>query len=112
MRGSWRRLSEGGWPVRLVRYGESAEADYRITGYQPDGMSTEFERAGPWRRGAGPAAGGGARAAQRAERDGGVAMRIAVELGLTRSGSRPGWRGTAARSGGWRSRARSARSAY
>jgi UDP-N-acetylmuramate--alanine ligase len=41
-----RRLAqvvECGWPVRMVRYGESAEADYRITGIWPDGMSTEFE---------------------------------------------------------------------
>jgi UDP-N-acetylmuramate--alanine ligase len=37
------QVVEGGWPVRLVRYGESAEADYRITGIWPDGMSTEFE---------------------------------------------------------------------
>jgi UDP-N-acetylmuramate--alanine ligase len=37
------QVVEGSWPVRLVRYGQSPEADYQITGIWPHGMSTEFE---------------------------------------------------------------------
>jgi UDP-N-acetylmuramate--alanine ligase len=42
------RVVTGGLPVRVVRYGESELADYRITGIWPDGMATEFSvSAGP-----------------------------------------------------------------
>ncbi len=72
------RVIESGRPVRLVRYGESEQADYRITGIWPDGMSTDFElaaRGGPVRlRVAVPG--------RHNARNAAAAYAIAVELGF------------------------------
>jgi UDP-N-acetylmuramate--alanine ligase len=80
--------SGGGWPVRLVRYGESQEVDYRITGIWPDGMSTEFEVTGrPGLGGAGLAGAGPVRLriavpGRHNARNAAAAYAIAVELGF------------------------------
>ena len=40
-----RAVQAAGLPLRLVSYGESAAADYRLTSVRPIGMATEFELA-------------------------------------------------------------------
>ncbi|HXS65146.1 MAG TPA: UDP-N-acetylmuramate--L-alanine ligase [Streptosporangiaceae bacterium] len=77
------RVLESGWPVRLVRYGESDEADYRITGIWPDGMSTELELTGrPGLAGAGPVKLRIAVPGRHNARNAAAAYAIAVELGF------------------------------
>jgi UDP-N-acetylmuramate--alanine ligase len=69
--------------VRLVRYGESDEADYRITGIWPDGMSTELELTGrQGLAGAGPVKLRIAVPGRHNARNAAAAYAIAVELGF------------------------------
>ncbi len=74
---------EGGWPVRVVRYGEADEADYRISGIRPDGMSTEFVVTGrPGVAGAGPVGVRIGVPGRHNARNAAAAYAIAVELGF------------------------------
>ena len=72
-----------GWPVRVVRYGESEPADYRITEVRPDGMSTEFVVTGrPGLAGAGLARLRIAVPGRHNARNAAAAYALAVELGF------------------------------
>jgi UDP-N-acetylmuramate--alanine ligase len=72
-----------GRPVRVVRYGESESADYRITEVRPEGMSTEFVVTGrPGLAGAGPARLRIAVPGRHNARNAAAAYAIAVELGF------------------------------